>query len=412
MAGGTLTTLDKVLKELYLPAIQDQINTKKVLLSKVERGPKRDVVGKSFVIPIMTGRHQGHGARAEDETLPAAGSVTWSNMTPSMKRNYARVRITGPAIEAAKSDKGSFVRALDSEIKGAEEGFLRSINRQVNGDGSGILALCGATGGSATVVVQDTKYLEVGQVVDVLVASSGSATSLITGETITAVDPVAKTITLSTSITTVAGTQAVYLTSSRNKEMMGILGLVNDQDPSAVLGATGGTGVGSLQGLAVASNTFWKSSRLHNSGTNRSISIRLLQSLFTEIDLASGRAFEIDMLYSRHGVWNAYGELLVPDRRFAGNAAEFDGSFQYLSFNGVKWFYDRDSPSNRVFAIDSKDIKLYEMSKIQWAARGNNASVLKWVADKDAWQAWLYWYSELAVARRFKHGVLEDITEV
>jgi hypothetical protein len=410
MAGGTLTTLDKVLKELYLPPIQDQINTKKVLLSKIEKGPKRDVVGKSFIIPIMTGRHLGHGARAEDETLPTAGNVTWSNMTPSMKRNYARIRVTGPAIEAAKSDKGSFVRALDSEVKGAEEGFLRSINRQVNGEGSGILSLCGVTSGSATVVVQDTKFFEVGQSVDVLVAATGSSTSLITAEEITAVDTSAKTITLTTSVTTASGVQAVYLASSRNKEMMGIRGLINDQDPADIIGASSGTGVGSLQGLAVASNTFWKSTRLHNSGTNRSISIRLLQSLFTEIDLLSGRAFEIDMLYSRHGVWNAYGELLIPDRRFAGNAAEFDGSFQYLNFNGVKWFYDRDCASNRVFAIDSSDVKLYEMAPVQWADREGH--VLKWQTDKDAWQAWLYWYSELAVARRFKHGVLEDITEV
>jgi len=410
MAGGTLTTMDKVLKEFYLPPIQDQFSSKKALLYKIERGRKQDVRGKSFIIPLATARSQGTGARAEDGTLPTAGNVTWNNMTPTMRYNYAVIRVTGPSIDAAKSDRGSFVRSLDAEVKGAEESLLRSVNRQLNGNGSGVLNVCGTTSSSTTVVMLDTQFLEVGMTIDIRTMADGTVVSSASARTIVSIIAGTSFVISGAAVSTTTGLDAVYIAGARNIEMMGILGAISDIDPDATEPDDTGadTGYGSFQGLAVATNAFWKSTRL-TAAANREISVKLMQDLVTEIDLASGKGDEVNFAYSRHGQFNKFGLLLVNDRRYAGNNVSFEGGFKYLSFDEVQWYFDRDCRKNRVFMANLSDLKIYQMSQVRWADREGH--VLKWDANKDAWQAFLYWYAELGLGKRFCHGVLEALSE-
>ena len=411
MAGTTLTTLDAILKEIYLPGIQKQFNEKKVLLAKIKKGAKADVVGKKFVIPLATSRHQGIGARAEDGSLPTAGNTTYSNMTPSMRYNYAQVRVTGQAIEAAKSDKGSFLRALDSELKGATESLQRSVNRQLCGDGSGALAKLTATANNKVQAFDDTRYMEVGQTIDISQHDDGSGTVSGTVESIGSSTSVTFVSAVNTGSLT-ANEASAYIGGSRNLEMMGINGIVDDRDPTDVLyggaGAADKTGVASLQGLAVATNTFWKATRKNNSGTNRDLSISLMQDTLTDIDLNSGAGSDINMLFCRHGVFNKYGLLLVPDRRYAGNNLKFEGGFKTLEFNGIPMFFDRDCVKNTLFFLNTDVLKLYEMAPLRFADREGH--VLKHDSGKDAWTAFLYWYAELGVTKRFALGKLTDIT--
>lgn len=416
MPGATLTTIDKALKEDYLPPIRDQFNTKKVLLAKIQRGRKQDVVGKTFVLPIVTARPQGTAPRGESQALPTAGSVTYDTMATAMRYNYSVVRVTGQAIEAAKSDKGSFIRSLDGEIKGAAESMLRSINRQLNMEGSGILAICGTTSSSTTVVVYDARYLEVGMTIDVLTIASGAVN--VSARTISSVNKTANTFVISgAAISTTDKTHGIYYDGGadgecRNIDMMGILGLIEDSNPSAILDTTGNdTGRAVLQTLDVATDTFWVSTVLSNSGTNRPFTQELMDDLFAQMEEDGGRADEVDMLYSHIAQWKRYGRLLRNDRRYGANAADTkqDGGFRYLEYDGVPWYYDRDAPKNRVYAVDSSDLAIYQMSELKWQSR--EGSILKWVDSYDAYTAFLSWYAELGIGRRFKHGVLTDLTQ-
>ena len=413
MAGTTLTTLDAVLKEIYLPGIQKQFVEKKVLLAKIKKGPKVDVVGKRFVIPLATAGHQGYGARAEDGTLPTAGSVTYANMQPAMRYNYASVRVTGQSIEAAKSDRGAFLRSLDSSLKGATEGVSRSVNRQLCGDGSGALAKLTATASSATQTFDDTRYMEVGQRIDISQHDDGSGTiAAAIVDNVTSSTTVDFTASIDTTASLTAGEASAYIAGSRNLEMQGINGIIDDRDPEDVLygGATAAakTGVATLQGLAVASNTFWKATRKHNSGVNRDLSISLMQDTLTDIDVNSGKASDIDWLFCRHGVFNKYGLLMIPDRRYAGNSLKFEGGFKTLLFDGIPIFYDRDCVKNTLFFINSDVLKIYEMAPLKFADREGH--VLKHDPGSDAWTAFLYWYAELGVTKRYCLGKLTDIT--
>ena len=68
MAGGTLTTVDSILKEYYLGPVQEQLNNEVLLLSRIE-ARSEDLVGKAAFVPLHTGRSSGIGAVAMNVTV-------------------------------------------------------------------------------------------------------------------------------------------------------------------------------------------------------------------------------------------------------------------------------------------------------------------------------------------------------
>src|SRR5262245_58398110 len=99
----TRTTADPVLKEFYLPLVRQILNSKVFLLTQVEPN-SQDVEGRRAVLAINTGRNSGIGARAENTTLPTAGQQGYSEERVTLKYNYGRIQLTGPAIRSTQSD--------------------------------------------------------------------------------------------------------------------------------------------------------------------------------------------------------------------------------------------------------------------------------------------------------------------
>ena len=155
MAGQTLTNADAALKEFYLPVIREQINQDVHVLEMVEKNDK-DIEGRRAILSLHVTRNSGVGARAEGETLPAAGYQGYTEERIPVKHNYARIKVTGPLMRAMKSDKGSFARAVESESRGAVNDLKRDVNRQVWGTSDGVIATCGVTSNSTTVQLAST----------------------------------------------------------------------------------------------------------------------------------------------------------------------------------------------------------------------------------------------------------------
>jgi hypothetical protein len=406
MAGDTLTTIEGMLKYIYLGPMRQHFNTKKVILAKLQKAPKEDVEGFAAQIPLVTGRAHGYGARPEGGTLPTAGNATYKQMSPPLRRNYGVIELTGPSIKAAKTNRGSFMRTLNASAVACEEGLLRSVNRQFWGDASGVLTNTAANAATTTTIaVADARFCEIGQRVDLRVRSNGNlAHAQGDSVTISAVDVDANTITISGSGVKTLTTDGVYLEDSRNVEMMGLRGIVYDGNPTDI----NGTGVGNLQALNASTETYWKSSRLHASGVLRDLSIDLCSDMLVDIETKSGKADEIDCMVARPNVWHKYGLLLTPDRRYGGQQSDLDGGFRYLMFDGIKFFFDRDCTKNAIYFLNSSSLAIYENEPLSWADEDGN--ILRWVQNKDAWTGFLVWYAELGVRLRFCNGILEDIS--
>src|SRR3990167_3634491 len=153
--AATRTTADSILQEDYLPGTQEQLNNEIPILAYAERNT-RDVEGRRAVLAPHTKRSSGIGARAESGTLPTAGNQAWAEERIPLFYNYGRINITGPLMRSSQSDKASFVRAVDAEMKGITTDLKRDVNRQCWGDGTGRIAGfsgAGVSSNTATVLV-------------------------------------------------------------------------------------------------------------------------------------------------------------------------------------------------------------------------------------------------------------------
>lgn len=390
--GTTLQTLDAILKNQYLGPIREQFNNATVLFSRLDKNSE-SVVGKNFTIPLHYGRNEGIGARSEGAALPDAGNQAYKETIVPMRYLYGRIMLTGPTIKAAKSNQGSFVRAVDSEMKGVVNDLKSALNRQMFGDGSGILATCASASG-ASVTVDSTSKLRIGMVVDVIKISDGTLgagvqkakITGITSSTVFTTDPAVGTAA------SIDNTYAVYVAGSRNLEIMGLEGIFSDSK--------------TLQGLDVASYPWWKANVLTN-GTDRDISEILMQTaLDTTEQFSSGKTSAI---YTTYGVRRAYQALLQKQKQYV-NPLELKGGWKALDYNGLPLIADKDATKGTLYFADESQLQVYNLADIDWM--DEDGSILTKVSGYDAYEAVLYSYMELGCSMRNAQTKLEKIKEV
>jgi hypothetical protein len=86
-----------------------------------------------------------------------------------------------------------------------------------------------------------------------------------------------------------------------------------------------------------------------------------------------------------------------------------DGGFKAVEYNGVPMVVDKDCVNYNIFFIDESSLEIYQMSDFDWM--DEDGAVLSRVSNYDAYEAVLYWYSELGVSKRNANVRLADITE-
>lgn len=397
--GTTLTTFDAILKNQYLGPIREQLNNTCLLYSRLEKN-EDSVVGKNFTIPLHYGRNEGVGARAEGGTLPTAGNQAYKECIVPMRYQYGRIQISGPTIKAARSNAGAFVRAVDSEMRGLEKDMRASMNRQAFGDGTGILATCAsAASDGVTVTVDSTAKLRVGMPVDILVTATGATTAGVVGDTVASITS-ATVFVLTTGVTTygsIGDTYSVYVSGSRNNEMMGLSGIVSATT--------------TLQSLDVSSYPWWKATVQAGSGSNRAISDTIIQTAIDTLEANSSGM--CTAMYTSFGVRRAYQALLTATKQLV-NTQELQGGYKAISYLGgahgsIPIIADKDAPANKIFCVDENELAIYRLADFDWMQE--DGAILSRVSGRDAYEAVLYVYQELGTSMRNAHVLISNITE-
>ena len=167
-----------VLKEFYLPRLTSTINEKRVLMSRLERDTsKTDVSGRHARLPVNIRPSQAIGARADADggpSLPTPQSQTYIELIIGYAHNYGTVRVTHPVIQASRNDRGSFIRAIGSEMDGIRRDLRNDVNRQLFGDGTGAIAACtAADNGSGVLTVSAGHKLKIGLVIEAFTEKTG-----------------------------------------------------------------------------------------------------------------------------------------------------------------------------------------------------------------------------------------------
>lgn len=400
MGQATMATVDAILKEIYGPRIEDQLQNETTILKRLERtsdGVVETVGGKYVDFPIRVSRNTGIGYRQENEQLPAAGQQGYAAVHVPLRYGYGRARFTGQVMELAEKNYQSFASAMDREMEGLKDDIQIDEDRVAQGDSTGVLASV-TTGGAgvSSVTVDDITFLEIGMQVDLLTRATGAV--IAADRSITAINESTKVVTLSGATFTSTTADGLYrqgnFAAAVVREPTGLDLIVNDTL--------------ALHGVNPATQPKWAATVQANGGTLRALSESLM---ITAADTARIKGGKTSVIFTSLGVRRSYFNLLTQQRRYT-DTKEFAGGFQGLAFN-----YGTEIPvvevirmrPNRMYFLDEDKIKIYRNREWHWMDR--DGSVLKWVRDYDAYEAILRQYWEMGTSQRNAHVLLKDIQE-
>lgn len=413
---ATTTTFSAAMKTKFIGPIRDQLNSNKILLfgmrdkqdgkSAVPQGtvPFRgieaeadgiDFVGNEFRIPLRTGRNSGVGSRSENAVLPAPGNEAFTYISDPLRYHYGLFNITGQLMKASESNEGAFKRALSVEMEGVTDALKRKVNIDAFGDGTGVrTTLSAAAAGVNTLSVASTVRLAVGDVIDVL--TYAGPTYKANARTITAIDRVNKTVTVSGAAVTAASGDSIILASSDSTS-----GTPNN-DKDQVINGLGNIvkGSGILHGLAAASNAFWVSQEINAAGAV--VGDNLLRQLIDAIGFESGDEESVVLITTR-GIRNRYANQLTAYKRFNdAQAVTLRGGFKALLFDDKPMVVDDQSDVGTVWALNTKHMFWSQMSDWDWL--DEDGKTLKWESRYDRYIGVLYKYCNMGTYARNRHG--------
>lgn len=415
--AADLTTLNAILKDDY-KSYTDNLNNKAFLLAQVKTVTD-SIRGRRATHSVHLGRSGAIGAAIEGAALPTADQQRYSTVQIPVRTNRARIQLTVQVIDQAKGDPGSFLDALDAEMNITND-EMRDVNRQLWGTSNGVIAQCGVTGASTTVVLattattQQMRHLYVGRQIDIgTVASPTFRTS--TTRTISSIDTSAKTFVISGAAITTAATDFVFNTGSGGASTNTGLPLDGQVELTGMQTIASATAI--LHTIDPSTTTAWKAQVYSNGGTNRALSE-------TTIDLALlGAAAESGespgLMVSNTGVFVAGKQILTGYQRNI-DVQELPGGYTGIKWatpgvsgsgsKQVAWYADFDCPANMLFGVNTDGLVFHQV-KEGWQWMQEDGAILSRVANSMAYEAVCYNLGDLACKRRNAQFLISDLSE-
>ena len=400
MPVQTLTNLVDALRFIYSEGVVPQLNDNR-LARKLRKKYVKDLnlQGRGAVIVIDGSRAYGSVmSTGEDGTLAVAGRHTPKQLIVPFRALKGRIGISWETIKATQSNKAAAVDALEYERKRLVEDMERQMNRIFWGYGAGILAVISAGATSTAQTVKDA-----GNVLNAQSSTNNPAryiaadmvVALQTGATINSIGTVSSvaqstgTVTFSASQTTTTG-DTLYLgtsqtanNSAKDKEPMGLLGLV---DASTYLST-----IFSFDRTATA-NTFFQS------GVQTSVGVLSEDFLLRQIHdraIVTGYTKKINQWYGGPDVLREYIKLSQPDRRYNtdGKAIAPDvgvpnaGLEDDLLFCGKPITVDADAPYGHLFGVNTDHLYFTYLSEGEWENPMNDGEIVRFAADRTNYES-------------------------
>lgn len=417
--GLSLTTASAILKTFYLPPLQRLYNKQTILWDRVERNDKWNPEGKNFTLALHYGRHAqaGSGRTGTGATLPRKDTQHYDNSVVPSAYLYTTIEIEGPVIEAARSNAGSFVRAVRSEVEGAAESMRKSMNRQANGDGLDALGYVQAGATSATQTIVDffgnhNTYLQPGVATfaDWVTPSTGAVNYASHSLTLGADGTNGFSLTDNTgSVTTSTGDIAV-LEGTLGYQMSGLRAIISASDPSAY----SISGAGGLQSLAVGSKPWWIAQIVGTQPTfgsatgKQDLRFLLLQNVISKVAKNSPNGKDdIKFILASYAGQDKYYELCM-NERIAVNTMQLDGGFEGLEFSGIPIVADPEHWDGFYDFIVPDALKICQVKDVDWIDR-DTGNILSRISGKDSYEATMYAYMNFGTSMRNSLGALVGV---
>lgn len=211
-----MTYYDALLLDVYTKAIRYAELQYSVMSARLKRSTKR-IKGDNVVWPVMLQGEQGIGAGVlRGGAYPTQKEGGFLQGTAALKANRVAMQIYG--IDARVLSTGTpseqITSQLNEKVNSVQREWATDVNRQYWSDGTGALATVKTGVTSASVVVEDSKYIRIGMY---LTVNEGSPFN----DTVSNVDHFTDTVTFSGSHTFTAGVTMVRY-GAANYEITGL----------------------------------------------------------------------------------------------------------------------------------------------------------------------------------------------
>lgn len=407
MATQTLAAFDAALKDLYVGPIVEQMNQKTYLLDQIERDADHiDHTGRRAVVPLHKNRNRGRKSIADGGTLPTAGAQVYLDAIVPLRYHTYGIELTDQVIEASKTNEGAFVSAIEAETKGVAVDMRKDINRQAFGLGNGVLAKANTASKETKLKVQneiEMQYLQVGDIVDVLIETTGATTNGVVGAEIVERKVSSSEVILSKELAAelAASTYSIYVSGNRNQEMDGLRNITeNERTLHSVNSATAG-------------NAFWKGNII-KAGNSVSATAVAGESLFEQLadNVGAQGNGDVEVFLTSRGIRRRLADSYQSQKRFNdGKAVDVHGGYSAIMVNEIPVIADDDCPKGYAFGFNKSAMKWFEQTKPGWLEQSNGGIFQLKTAGTGSyaavWQAWMRWYAALGCTAPNRTGRIE-----
>ena len=363
-----LTTAQNALKDAYLSAACNQLNTKtNPLLAKIKQSTS-DVYGKQIIKVAPVGLNGGIGAGSETGELPTANENNYVQFKTTLKNLYGTIEISDKAIRASANSNGAFVDLLNAEMEGLINSSKFNLGRMLYGDGSGLVGTV-ASYADGVATMKSVKNLIEGMVVDVYSGTTYKQTLRIAY-----VDRTNKKVYFTTTPSTITAEENFYVQGSKGNEITGL---------GAIFSSSA-----SLYGLSRTSNR-WLSP--YTKAVNDEIDDSILQEAVDFLEENTGS--NIDFITCGAKVKRMYQDYLATYRRNI-DVTVLEGGYKAISFNGIPIVSDRFVEDDTLYMLDTSKFTLHQLCDWEWI-EGEGGKILRQKAGYPAYTATLVKYADL-----------------
>jgi hypothetical protein len=406
MATQTLANADAILKDLYVGPIIEQMNQKTILLDALERDSDHIAFqGRRAVIPVHKGRNRGRRSISDGGTLPSAGTQQYLDADIPIRFNSYSIEVTDAAAKATKGNDGAFIALLKSESEGVGNDMRKDMNRQFFGLGNGVLAKAKKTSTSTTLEVQneaELQYIFPGDIIDVLVESTGATTNGVVGAEVTEIKVSESKIILSKALSAelAAETYAIYIHENRNQESDGLRNITESNRTLHSINS------------ATAGNQFWNGQSV-KAGTSVSATAVAGEPLFMNLADKVGATGngDVELYITTRGVKRRLAESYASTKRFNDNkAVEVHGGYTAVFVNEIPVVSDDDCPKQFAFGMNKSALKIVELTPPEWLEQNGQILFLKNAGtgiNAAVWQGYWIWYAALGCLAANRVGRIE-----
>jgi hypothetical protein len=396
--GLDLTAFDSVLKTVFARQLVDLLNSDVKLYSKFQKADKETWEGRDHIeYPLRVGRNEGFAFGRPRGPIAEAQSQQYVPFKVPLRYGWGRINLDAAVIKVSKTNRGSFKRALQSEMDGLREDFTDDLNRIMFADGRGVLALVNVAGVGTTALTVDSpggvagtvngaRFLQVGQKIAILNAAGTAVTAV---RTVSSIANDGNSVTLAAAVSAAQAPDNGFIVRAPNLNVTDVADVSFNLEPMGLLGMDDdGTFVNNYFNVNRTTYPIMKSSVLSSVGA---LNLDVMQQGF-DVAAQIGRGSPTE-IWCHHSVRRSYLALLVANRRYlsTGGANSHDGGFagkalsDAVEFSGVPLNVDKDAPYGTMFGMDFDGAINFENTPGEWV--DEDGAVLSRLHGSDVFEA-------------------------